>query len=280
MKHTHIYNRLSISIIFILLASVMTNLKGQESESVVLIETNYGNIKVKLYNETPLHRDNFLKLVKDETYKDLLFHRVINEFMIQGGDPTSRTASDTTQLGSGDLGYTIPAEIKTPQLFHKKGALAAARTANEVNPERESSASQFYIVTGQVLSESDLKKMDKQRVERLKQSIFNELQNLNKPTIKELYATGDRESLNELRNNMIEEAEEEARERQSEVLFTEEQKDIYRTIGGTPFLDGEYTVFGEVIEGLDVVDKIQQVKTNGQDRPAENIKMNIVLLSE
>lgn len=258
----------------------MTNLKGQDTEPIVLIETNYGNIKVKLYNETPLHRDNFLKLVKDGVYNDLLFHRVINEFMIQGGDPSSKTASDTTQLGSGDLGYTVPAEFKTPQLYHKKGALAAARTGNEVNPEKASSASQFYIVTGKTMSENELKKMDKQRVERLKQSVFNELQNLNKSTIKELYASGDRETLNELKNNMIEEAEEEAKERESEVLFTEEQKDVYKTIGGTPFLDGEYTVFGEVIEGLDIVDKIQQAKTNPQDRPVENIRMNIVLVSE
>lgn len=251
------------------------NMSAQEKDTIVVIETDYGNIKLKLYNDTPLHRDNFLKLIGEDFYKDLLFHRVIKDFMIQGGDPSSRQAADSAALGSGDLGYTIDAEIKTPKYFHKRGALAAARLGNEVNPQKASSASQFYIVTGKKLSENALKALEKQRIERKKQAIFNELQVINRPLIKDLYSSGDKESLAELRNNMQLEADEEVKEIQSELLFTQEQKDAYTQIGGTPFLDDEYTVFGEVIEGMDVIDKIEAVTTNIQDRPDNNIRMNI-----
>lgn len=144
----------------------------ETNETQVLMKTNLGNIKLKLYNETPQHRDNFIKLVKEGTYNGLLFHRVIKDFMIQGGDVTSKDAPMSKQLGAGDLGYTVPAEFVYPKYFHKKGALSAARTSDEVNPERESSASQFYIVTGKVYSDSELAQMEKQKEGRLKQSIF------------------------------------------------------------------------------------------------------------
>lgn len=269
--------KLVLSLFILIIA--MSNLSSQEKEPVLLIETNFGNIKVKLYNETPLHRDNFLKLVKEGFYKDLLFHRVVDHFMIQGGDPNSRNASDTTRLGAGDPAYRIPAEIKSPQLFHKKGALAAARTGNDVNPEKESSSSQFFIVTGKKYSDKDLTNMEKPKFEKARQDIYNNLQVEYKTTIKEYYSSGDLDGLGTFRQGLYAKAEEEALK--VSPVFTENQRAAYKEIGGTPFLDGEYTVFGEVVEGLDIVDKIQKVKVNKQtDRPIENVKMNITILEE
>lgn len=243
----------------------------QTNETRIRMNTNLGTIVLKLYNETPQHRDNFIKLAKNGQYNGLLFHRVIKDFMIQGGDVTSKDAPINKPLGAGDLGYTIPAEFVYPKYFHKKGALSAARTGDEVNPERASSASQFYIVTGKVYSDTELNQMEKQKESRLKQSIFNRLQNENKAKIVELYRNGEKEELAVLRDTLIGKTELEAEKRKDETKLTAEQRDAYKTIGGTPFLDNEYTVYGEVIEGMEIVDAIQQVKTNRQDRPLENI---------
>ena len=245
-------------------------------DTTVVISTEYGDMEIKLYDETPLHRENFLKLIKEGFYKDLLFHRVIDKFMIQGGDPSSRGASAHASLGAGDLDYTIPAEFNS-KYYHKKGALAAARLGDQMNPTKSSSASQFYIVTGDIVADKNLKNIEKQKIERKKQAVYNELQTLHKSTIKELYAIGDKSSLAELRSNLIEEAEGEVKAMEQDLLYTSGQKDIYTTIGGVPFLDGEYTVFGEVVKGLDVADKIQKVSTNGQDRPLEDIRMDIYI---
>ena len=242
-----------------------------EKETEVWMRTNLGDIRLKLYNDTPLHRDNFLKLVDDGTYNGLLFHRVIREFMVQGGDVTSKDAPMNKQLGAGDLGYTVPAEFVYPKHFHKRGALCAARTGDEVNPERASSASQFYIVTGKKYSDSELKQMEKQLENRLKQSIFARLQTENKAKIMELYRSGDKEGLAILRDTLIGKTELEAEQRRDEAKFTDEQREAYKTIGGVPFLDNQYTVYGEVVEGMDVVEKIEGSKTNKQDRPTENI---------
>ena len=244
--------------------------------TVISMNTSLGIIKLKLYNETPKHRDNFIKLVKEGQYNGLLFHRVIKNFMIQGGDVTSKDAPLNKQLGAGDLGYTIPAEFVYPQYFHKKGALSAARTGDEVNPEKASSASQFYIVTGKVYSDTELNQMEKQLENKLKQSIFARLQAENKPKIMELYRSGDKDELAILRDTMIGKTELEAEKRKEEAKFTPEQREAYKTVGGTPFLDNEYTVYGEVIEGIDIVDAIQQANTNAQDRPTENIVINSV----
>ncbi|MDH6533933.1 peptidylprolyl isomerase [Parabacteroides sp. 52] len=242
-------------------------------ETKVKLHTSYGTIILKLYNETPLHRDNFIKLVKEGQYDGLLFHRVIKDFMIQGGDVTSKDAPLNKQLGAGDLGYTVPAEFVYPQYFHKKGALSAARTGDEVNPERASSASQFYIVTGKVYKESELKQLEKQKESQLIQSIFNRLQTENKPKIMELYRNGEKDELTILRDTLVGKAQLEAEKRKEEAKFTPEQLEAYQTIGGTPFLDNQYTVYGEVIEGLDVVEKIEGTKTNSQDRPLENVSI-------
>ena len=190
---------------------------------IVEIETPYGNIRLKLYNETPLHQENFLKLVSQKYYDDQIFHRVIKGFMIQAGDPDSRNAAPGQALGRGGPGYTIPAEINK-DLFHKKGALAAARLPDNVNPTKESSGSQFYIVQGRKYTSAELDQMERDGYH---------------------------------------------------IQFTDEQRKVYTTIGGTPHLDYEYTVFGEVIDGLEVVDKIASVKKDSRDRPLTDIKIKI-----
>lgn len=245
-------------------------------ETEIRMKTSLGDIKLKLYNETPRHRDNFIELAESGRYNGLLFHRVIKDFMIQGGDVTSKDAPLDKPLGAGDLGYTVPAEIVYPRYFHKKGALSAARTGDEVNPEKASSASQFYIVTGKVYSDAELNQLEKQMESRLKQGIFNRLQNENKARIMELYRSGDKNELAVLRDTLIGKTELEFEKMQDKARFTPEQREAYRTVGGTPFLDGEYTVYGEVTEGLDIVDAIQQVKTNRQDRPLENVVIESV----
>ena len=258
--------------------SKKTNEMGKRTQ--VKIETTQGDILVELYNETPQHRDNFIKLVKEGQYEGLLFHRVIKDFMIQGGDVTSKDAPMNKQLGAGDLGYTVPAEFKYPTYFHKKGALCAARTGDEVNPERASSASQFYIVTGKKYPESELNQMEKQLDIRLKQEIFNRLQTENRTKIMELYRSGNKEELAILRDTLIGKTELEAERRKEEAKIPAEIREIYKTIGGVPFLDNQYTVYGEVIEGIEVVDAIQQVKTNKQDRPTENVIIKSVKIME
>ncbi len=190
----------------------------EEKQVMVKIETNKGTMTVKLYNETPKHRDNFIKLVKEGYYDSLLFHRVIKDFMIQGGDPDSRHAEAGKMLGNGGPDYTIPAEFDT-RLYHKKGALAAARLSDQVNPSKASSGSQFYIVQGKAYTDEQM--------------------------------------------DMI--------SRQTGLQFTAQQRNVYRTIGGTPFLDMNYTVFGEVVEGLSVIDKIAAVQTGRFDRPTEDV---------
>ena len=244
------------------------------------MKNSLGTIKLKLYNETPQHRDNFIKLVKEGQYNGLLFHRVIKDFMVQGGDVTSKDAPMSKQLGAGDLGYTVPAEFVYPKYFHKKGALSAARTGDEVNPEKESSASQFYIVTGKVYKDAELAQMEKQKEGRLKQSIFARLQKENSDKIKAAYQSGDKAELAIIRDTLVGKTEMEAEKRKDETKLTPEQREAYKTIGGVPFLDNEYTVYGEVTEGLDVVDAIQNVKTNRQDRPLENVVIESVSIIE
>ena len=246
-------------------------MENQEKETMVLMRTNKGDITLKLYNDTPLHRDNFLRLVADKQYEGLLFHRVIKDFMIQGGDVTSKDAPMNKSLGAGDLGYTVPAEFRYPVRFHKKGALCAARTGDEVNQEKASSASQFYIVTGKKYSDAELNQMEKQLENRLKQAIFARLQTENKSKIMSLYRSGNKEELAILRDTLIGKVELEAESRKMEAKISPEVREAYKTVGGVPFLDNEYTVYGEVVDGLDVVDAIQTMKTNRQDRPTENV---------
>ena len=235
-----------------------------------------GDITVRLYDETPLHRDNFLKLAAKEFFNGTLFHRVIKDFMIQGGDPNSKGAPAGMNLGSGGPGYTIPAEIQ-PTLFHKRGALSAARLGDEVNPTKESSGSQFYIVWGKVYKAPELKQLEHQMKMQQEQNIFNALAMEHREEIMNLRRNRDRDGLMELQDKLAKMAMDKSKELGAPA-FTPEQVEAYTTLGGTPFLDGGYTVFGEVEEGLDVVEAIQNVETSAGDRPKTDVVMNVAVM--
>lgn len=240
----------------------------------VKIETTLGDIIVRLYDETPLHRDNFLKLAKEGYYDGTIFHRVIANFMIQGGDPDSRNPKPNASYGTGGPDYTIEAEIK-PELFHKRGALAAARQGDQVNPERRSSGSQFYIVWGDTYKEGQLSQLSKQMKMMAQQNAFDKLARENRAKIMDMRRNRDQAGLLALQELLSNQAVEMTK---GQGGLSEAQKTAYSTIGGTPHLDGQYTVFGEVIEGLNIVEKIQSVKTRPGDRPVEDIKMKMTVL--
>lgn len=244
--------------------------------SKVKISTSFGDITVRLYDETPAHRDNFLKLAKEGFYNGTLFHRVIKDFMIQGGDPESKGAAKGRQLGSGDAGYTLPAEF-VPSLFHKRGALAAARQGDQVNPERRSSGCQFYIVWGQKYSSGQMGQLEKQMNMQAQQQIFNGLVQERRDVIMDMRRKRDSAGLQALQDELIAMTEAIVKE-QGLGKMSDGQKKIYTEVGGTPFLDGQYTVFGEVEEGLDIVEKIQEVKTDGNDRPDTDIEMTVSVI--
>ena len=242
-----------------------------EKRTLVKLETTMGNITVALYNETPKHRDNFIKLVKEGVYDSTLFHRVIKQFMIQAGDPDSKNASDTAMLGSGDVGYTIPAEFN-PKFFHKKGVLAAARQGDDVNPEKASSGCQFYIVTGRKFTEPQLLGMENKINEQHEEALFDSLARQHMKEIYKMRKAGDNAGLLELQDTLEAQARELA-DKEEKFRFTPEQIKAYSTVGGAPHLDGSYTVFGEVTEGMAVVENIEIAKTNRADRPVENIRI-------
>lgn len=249
--------------------------KGSKMDQIhVTFETNFGAITVALYNETPLHRDNFVKLAEEHYFDSLLFHRVIDNFMIQAGDPDSKGAAAGKTLGMGGPGYTIPAEFNT-KFIHKKGALAAARRGGPQNPKKESSGSQFYIVVGQQVPMEQLdamvaQKADQAKAEYIQTKLYEPENKAYLNELIELQKAGDRQ------NFMAKWQEFNDRYKDSLTTvptfsYTEEQKNTYSTIGGTPHLDMDYTVFGEVIQGLDVVDKIAKVATDRNNRPLEDV---------
>ena len=216
---------------FLLLTLVVANVQAQSLTDTlryeVLLETDSGNIRIQLYNETPRHRDNFLKLVRSGAYNGVLFHRVIKDFMIQTGDLGSKNAKPGEALGDTPETYSLPAEIDYPKLLHRRGAVAAARESDDVNPKRESSASQFYIVWGIKFSDGQL--------------------------------DWAQERLNAHTDNTVQ--------------MTPEVRNIYKEVGGTPHLDGQYTVFGQVLDGLDVVDRIQKQPVDANDRPLADVRI-------
>ena len=216
--------RVTVVLTTVFLVCTSAEAKRRERRGVVRLETTMGTIRMALMDETPIHRDNFLKLVAQGFYDGTLFHRVIGDFMIQGGDPCSKTAPSGALLGEGDVGYTLPPEFCLPDLYHRRGMVAAAREGDDVNPERRSSGCQFYIVWGRKMGPA---------------------------------------SLNRIRSSWEEKGYE----------YNHFMTDDYQMVGGTPHLDGEYTVFGEVIEGLDVVDRIQQARTDSNDRPVSDIRI-------
>lgn len=251
----------------------------KNKETHLLIETSMGNIEVKLYDETPVHRDNFIKLAKEGFYEGTLFHRVIKDFMIQGGDPESKGAPAGKMLGTGDAGYTLPAEFIYPQYFHKKGVLSAARQGDEVNPERRSSGCQFYIVTGQVYTPSQLAGMENQLNQMKLKTAFDTLARQHMKEIYKMRKANDIMGLQQLQDQLIAEAQTQVAG-EAPFKFTAAQTEAYTTVGGTPHLDNQYTVFGEVTEGMDVVDAIQKVKTNRADRPEADVIIHKVTVQE
>lgn len=245
---------------------------GGDTDSIIVIKTKYGDMKAILYEETPLHKENFLKLANDGFYDSLIFHRVIRGFMIQGGDPDSKNANPGAALGSGGPGYTIPAEFN-PKLFHKKGALSAARKGDQVNPNKESSGSQFYIVQGQVSSAEQLTT----DMNKLASSIGKYLEvtsdtNLRNQLI-QLYQTDPNGYLNQLigLKSTIESELNTSFDRN----YPNDRLDAYTTVGGAQHLDDAYTVFGQIVEGLDIIDKIAAERTDPRDRPLSDIHMVI-----
>lgn len=250
--------------------------KNNMEGTLLKIETTMGDVTVKLYDETPQHRDNFIKLAKEGMYNGTLFHRVIKDFMIQAGDPDSKNAPQGKSLGGGDVGYTLPAEFVFPKYFHKKGALSAARLGDDINPEKASSGCQFYIVTGRVFNDSTLLNMEQQKNNAKLNAVFDSLKNKHMKEIFKLRKENDQDGLYDLQDKLVAEAEAEAEK--NPFRFTAEQVQTYTTVGGTPHLDNEYTVFGEVVEGMDVVDKIQKVTTDAGDRPVEDVKIKKVVV--
>jgi len=240
-----------------------------QGDTLILIETPYGNMKIKLYDQTPKHKANFIKLAKEGYYNGLLFHRVINQFMIQGGDPDSKNAPAGKMLGNGGPAYEIDAEFND-SLFHKKGVIAAAREGDDVNPQKKSSGSQFYIVQGRTFTDEELDKLEE------KSSVGNYI--ASHPEINKEAAnyrmTGNKPAFNKLIENIKKKGDFKI------AKIPDYKRTIYKTIGGTPHLDNNYTVFGELIEGLDVIDKIAALKTDKNDRPIENVKMTIKVIVE
>lgn len=244
----------------------------------VKISTALGDITVRLYDETPAHRDNFIKLAKEGFYNGTLFHRVIKDFMIQGGDPESKGAPAGRQLGSGDAGYTLPAEFN-PDLFHKRGALSAARLGDNVNPERRSSGCQFYIVWGKTYTQGQVGQLERQALMQAEQEVFDGLVKEHRDEIMELRRNRDRAGLQALQDDLVEETQALVKEKGLGKL-SDARKEAYTTVGGTPFLDGQYTVFGEVESGLDLVGQIQECATDANDRPLEDIAMTVTVIEE
>ena len=244
-----------------------------------ILHTSEGDITVSLHDGTPLHRDNFVKLAREGYFDGTLFHRVIRDFMIQGGDPDSIGAPAGKMLGTGGPDYTVPAEIDAQHFFPRRGALCAARQADEVNPQRESSGSQFYIVWGQTYKPAQLKQLERQLAMQQEQQVANELMAEHRSQIMQLRRERNREGLAALQEQLQQEVKDRCRQL-GKPAFTPEQVEAYTTVGGTPFLDGAYTVFGQVETGLEVVDRIQQCDTRRDDRPVADVVVRSVEVVE
>lgn len=262
----------SILLVFILMFGAIY---AQKSQVKFVIETSYGNMKGVLYNETPQHKDNFIKLVNEGWYEDSPFHRIIKNFMIQGGG---------NKNGKKDPGYTVPAEFLSAKYVHKKGALAAARMGDNVNPTKASSGSQFYIVQGKIVTDAQFEQMEKQANKAAQNKAISEY--ITRPENVSLYRRVDSlqrsrnmAALNACAQEIIVKMESEG-EKLVHFKYSDEQKAVYRTIGGTPHLDGAYTVFGEITEGFDVIDKIASVPTAAAGKPVQTLSMKIKILDK
>ena len=248
---------------------------AQKKDNVVIIKTKFGDMVAILYDETPKHKENFIKLAKEHYYDSLLFHRIIDGFMIQGGDPDSKKASAGQRLGNGGPNYTIEAEFR-PNLFHEKGALAAARLGDQMNPTKASSGSQFYIVHGKKFSEIELT-LDQQKFSMALQQFFQKPEN--KPyydSLGKFYQSGDQKGYEKYVFGLKPVIEKQTGVSLNKDVSPELVK-AYSTVGGTPMLDGQYTVFGKVIKGLEVIDKIATQPKDPSDRPLEDLRMTVTV---
>lgn len=254
----------------------LTSCQSKNAHLKVAIETPYGTMKAVLYDDTPLHRDNFIKLVREGAYDSLLFHRVIRGFMIQGGDPESAGTPKDKELGESSIGAPIPAEIVYPAHYHKRGALAAAREPDSVNPERKSSGSQFYIVQGELQTDKGLSETETIHNNKVRVRLYNEIMKFYADSLQMLQNAGKAQELSEMQVRMIEKVEEVGQARGLFMTYPQEIRDVYETQGGTPHLDTEYTVFGEVYDGLNVIDSIASVAVMPPKmRPGVNVWMVI-----
>jgi len=233
--------------------------------------TTAGNVRLLIYGDTPRHRANFEKLVREGYYDGVLFHRVIDQFMIQTGDCNSRNAAPGELLGEGDVGYRIDAEFVYPKHFHKRGAVAAAREGDDTNPEKQSSGAQFYIVTGHPFTAAQLDAMNSRRVRQQEVEIFDRLRRERRDELMALRRNRDSAGVQALLEVLSQRAH--ALTLDNPDTLTAGQREAYMTVGGTPHLDGSYTVFGEVVEGMEVVDAIQRVATDANDRPVEDVRI-------
>lgn len=276
MKHFLIKASLLLAIAAISSCSFSQNKPAPEGP-MVLIKTKYGDMKVVLYNQTPLHRDNFMKLTKERVFDSLIFHRVIKGFMVQGGDPNSRRATNDQVLGDGDLNYTVPAEI-IPGIIHKKGVIAAARNGDEENPERRSSATQFYLAQGKVYKLDDVPSIEQNLNSRASEALFLKMKSEKIDTLMLFQLARNKEGYDKLLEKLKQKAVSQVDK--NPVRLTKHQIETYTTLGGIPHLDGAYTVFGEVLEGLAVIDSIATQPTGKNDRPLENIRMTIEVIKE
>jgi peptidyl-prolyl cis-trans isomerase B (cyclophilin B) len=261
---------------FIVLSLILTSCAQDEKEYVVTIKTEYGDMIGILYDETPQHKANFIKLAKEHYYDGTLFHRVMKGFMIQGGDPDSKTVKPGEALGNGGPDYTIPAEFN-PNFFHEKGAIAAARLNDPVNPKKESSGSQFYIVQGQVLSEVEVDdlKIDQQKLgEALRIFVQNPIHRGLRDTLTQLQENNEIDAFQKKVFGLVPILEKETHIKIIRDVSDEKRK-AYTTSGGAPFLDDQYTVFGKIIKGLEIIDKIAQLHTDNTDRPVEDFAMTV-----
>lgn len=268
-----------LAIFAIALAIAASSCKNKKAEpktdKVVLIETEFGKMKIRLYDETPMHRDNFVKLAEKGFFDGTLFHRIIDGFMIQGGDPDSKEAKPGQRLGEGGPGYQIDAEIKK-ELFHKKGVLAAAREGDKTNPERKSAGSQFYIAQGRVYQPDEIDNVVEKINNKRRTYIFERLKEGKKKEMDDLQKSGDMIKLQEVVTALNTEVDK--LWENDKLVLSEEQKNAYTTVGGIPHLDGLYTVFGELIEGMDVIDKIAKQEKDNFDRPLKDVKMKVRVL--
>lgn len=260
-------------LIAVAVISFLVTACAQKTDHVVTIHTAYGDMVAILYDETPKHKENFIKLVREHYYDSLLFHRVVKDFMIQGGDPDSKKAEEGARLGDGGPGYTIPAEIN-PRLFHEKGALSAARLGDAMNPDKASSGSQFYIVQGTRQTEAQLK-LDFQKYNQALQQFFRMPENQPYQDSIRIYIESRDQQGFEAFLTGLRPLVEEKLGISVEKELAPELVEAYTTVGGTPSLDGEYTVFGKVISGLEVIDKIADVERDMFDRPVKDIRMTI-----